>query len=141
MKIRKDGKAYDGGDATVFALGQFWEEVTAIEYGTTQEHQKNYTLGSYQATSWSMGKIEHTGSVTMMMNQAVSLENACKGNLMSIKPFTINVSYVNEYNQIVNDTILAKFQSQGREVNTEMGLNKQYELFVLNVEYNNGGMV
>ena len=37
----------------------------------------------------------------------------------------------------MNDTILAKFQSQGREVNTEMGLNKQYELFVLEVEYNN----
>ena len=136
MKIRRDGKAYDGGDATVFALGQMWEEVVEIDYNTTQEHQKNFTLGSRRATSWSQGKIEDTGSITMMMNQAVSLENACNGDLLNIKPFPINVTFVDGYNQIVNDTILAKFQSQGRTVNTEMGLSKQYELFVLAVTYN-----
>lgn len=136
MKIRRDGKAYDGGDATVFALGQMWEEVVEIDYNTTQEHQKNFTLGSRRATSWSQGKIEDTGSITMMMNQAVSLENARNGDLLNIKPFPINVTFVDGYNQIVNDTILAKFQSQGRTVNTEMGLSKQYELFVLEVTYN-----
>ena len=47
------------------------------------------------------------------------------------------MTFVDGYNKVVNDTILAKFQSQGREVNTEMGLNKQYELFVLEVKYNN----
>ena len=130
MKIRRDGKAYDGGDATVFALGQMWEEVVEIDYNTTQEHQKNFTLGSRRATSWSQGKIEDTGSIT------VSLENACNGDLLNIKPFPINVTFVDGYNQIVNDTILAKFQSQGRTVNTEMGLSKQYELFVLEVTYN-----
>ena len=36
MKISRDGKAYDGGDATITALGKVWEVVTAIEYGTTQ---------------------------------------------------------------------------------------------------------
>jgi hypothetical protein len=137
MKIRRDGKAYDGADATITALGNVWEEVVSIEYNTTMEHQKNYTLGMNDASSWSMGKKDHTGSITMMMNQAVQIENACKGDLLRIKPFTINVTFVNEYNQIVNDTVQAKFQSQGREVNTEMGLNKQYELFVLGVEYNN----
>ena len=120
----------------MFALGQMWEEVVEIDYNTTQEHQKNFTLGSRRATSWSQGKIEDTGSITMMMNQAVSLENACNGDLLNIKPFPINVTFVDGYNQIVNDTILAKFQSQGRTVNTEMGLSKQYELFVLEVTYN-----
>lgn len=137
MRIRRDGKAYDGGDAVITALGQVWEEVTAIEYNTTQEHQKNHTLGSRKATSWSMGKIDDTASITMMMNQAVAIENACGGDLLSIKPFPINVTFVDGYNQIVNDTILAKFQAQGRDVNTDMGLNKQYELFVLDIQYNN----
>lgn len=136
MKIRRDGKAYDGADVTVFALGQFWKEVTEIDYTTTQEHQKNYTLGSHRATSWSQGKIDDTGSITMMMNQAVAIENACGGDLLSIKPFPINVTFADGFNQIVNDTILAKFQGQGRTVNTEMGLSKQYELFVLEVKYN-----
>ena len=137
MRIRRDGKAYDGGDAVITALGQVWEEVTAIEYNTTQEHQKNHTLGSRKATSWSMGKIDDTASITMMMNQAVAIENACGGDLLSIKPFPINVTFVYGYNQIVNVTILAKFQSHGRDVNTDMGLNKQYELFVLDIQYNN----
>ena len=136
MKIRRDGKCDDGADVTVFALGQFWEEVTEIDYTTTQEHQKNYTLGSHRATSWSQGKIDDTGSITMMMNQAVAIENACGGDLLSIKPFPINVTFADGFNQIVNDTILAKFQGQGRTVNTEMGLSKQYELFVLEVKYN-----
>ena len=56
---------------------------------------------------------------------------------MLSRTHVINVTFVDGYNKVVNDTILAKFQSQGREVNTEMGLNKQYELFVLEVEYNN----
>ena len=136
MKIRRDGKAYDGGDATIFALGQFWDEVTEIDYGSTQEHQKNFTIGSRRATSWSIGKVDHTGSITMMMNQAVNIENACGGDMLSIKPFTINITFTDGFNQIVNDTVLAKFQSQGRTVNTEMGLSKQYELFVLEVQYN-----
>ena len=101
MKIRRDGKAYDGADASVFALGQFWEEVTEIEYNTTQEHQKNFTIGSHRGTSWSQGKIEDEGSITMMMNQAVGLENACGGDLLSIKPFPINVSFVNDYNRFL----------------------------------------
>lgn len=136
-KIRRDGKAYDGGDAVITALGQVWEEVTEFDYGTTQEHQKNWTIGARKPTSWSLGKIDHTGSITLMMNQAVQLENACAGDLLSIKPFPINVTYVDGYNKIVNDTVLAKFQSQGRTVNTEMGLNKQYDLFVLDISYNN----
>lgn len=137
MKIRRDGKAYDGGDAVITALGQVWEEVVEIDYESTQEHKKNYTLGSRDATSWGLGNKDHKGSITLMMNQAVGLESACGGDLLDIKPFTINVTFVDGYNKIVNDTILAKFQSQGRQVNTEMGLSKQYELFVLDVKYNN----
>ena len=136
MRIRRDGKAYDGGDATVTALGQVWEEVVEIDYNTTQEHQKNHTIGSRKATSWSLGKIDDTATITLMMNQAVSLENACQGDLLSIKPFPIYVTFVDGFNQVVSDTILAKFQSQGRTVNTEMGLSKQYELFVLDIRYN-----
>lgn len=137
MKIRKNGKSYDGGDAVITALGQVWEEVTELDYSTKEENQLNFTIGSRKATSWGQGKITPSGSITMMMNQAAELEMAAGGDLLSIKPFTINVSFVNEYNAIVNDTVLCKFSSQGRKVNTEMGLNQQYELFVLDVKYNN----
>jgi hypothetical protein len=84
-----------------------------------------------------MGKIDDTGSITLFMNQAVALEKAAKGDLLAIKPFDINVTFTDEYNEVVNDTVVCKFASQGRDVNTDMGLAHQYDLFVLDVVYNN----
>lgn len=134
--IRKDGKAYDSGDVVVNLDGVMIDEVSEISYNTTQEHQKNKSLAN-RATSWSQGGIDDTATITLYMAAAVAVERTCGGNLLSKKPFDINVTYVNEYNVIINDTITCKFQSQGREVNGEMGLKKQYELFVLGITYQN----
>ncbi|HBJ10074.1 MAG TPA: hypothetical protein DDY73_13835 [Coprobacter fastidiosus] len=135
MKIRKNGKAYDGGNVEVTALGNIWEHVTELSYGTTQEHQLNHTISSNRAASWSMGKVEHTASITILVAGIAPIEKAAGGDLLSIKPFDINVTYVDEYNEVINDTITAKFSSQGRSVTTEMGLAYQYDLFVLDINY------
>ena len=134
--IRKNGKAYDSGDVIVNMLGNPDSEVSEITYETSQEHQKNYSL-KRKARTWSMGKIDDSCSITFPMTEIVAIEKAAKGDLLSIKPFDINVSFVDEYNEIINDTITCKFQSQGREVTGEMGLGKQFEMFVLNIDYNN----
>lgn len=133
--VNKNNKAYDSGDVDVFINGESID-VSEISYETEQEHQLNYTLRD-EATSWSRGKKSHTASVTLMMEDAVNLENANGGDLLSIKPFDINVTFTNEFNTIVNDTITAKFMKQGREVTGDMGLNKQYDLFVISIKYNN----
>lgn len=135
-KINKNGKAYDSGDVIVNMLGNPDVDVSEVTYGTTQEHQKNYGL-KRKARSWSAGKIDDTCSITFPMEEVVAIENAAGGNLLSIKPFDINVTFIDEYNEIINDTITCKFQSQGRDVNGEMGLGKQYEMFVLDISYNN----
>lgn len=134
--IKKDGKAYDSGDVVITLLGNIANEVSEIVYNTEQAHQLNYGLGN-KPTSWSMGKEEPTASITMSMKEVVAIENAAGGNLLKIKPFDINVSFVNEYNVIVNDTLTVKFKNQGRDVNGEMGLMKQFELFTLDIDYNN----
>ena len=131
----KNNKAYDSSDVEVFINGEPID-VIEITYDTEQEHQLNPTLKA-DATSWSMGKKTHTASISLMMQDAVALEKAAGGDLLAVKPFDINVSYVNDYSEIVNDTITAKFMKQGREVTGDMGLNKQYDLFVLGIEYNN----
>ncbi|HRO76120.1 MAG TPA: hypothetical protein PLP27_08250 [Crocinitomicaceae bacterium] len=133
--IIKNKKAYDSGDVAVFINGAPID-VVEITYETEQEHQLNYTLAN-KATSWSRGKVSFSASISLMMEDAVLLEDASNGDLLSIKPFPINVTYTNEFNKLVNDTILAKFQKQGREVTGDMGLQKQYDLFVLDIEYNN----
>ncbi|PCH69395.1 MAG: hypothetical protein COC06_07560 [Bacteroidales bacterium] len=134
--IRKNGKAYDSGDVIVNMLGNPDSEVSEITYETSQEHQKNYSL-KRKAGTWSMGKIDDSCSITFPMTGIVAIEKAAKGDLLSIKPFDINVSFVDEYNEIINDTITCKFQKQGRDVTGEMGLSKQFEMFVLAIDYNN----
>ena len=134
-RLIKNRKAYDSADVDVTIAG-IPTDVVEISYNTEQEHQRNFTLKS-RASSWSSGKIEDSCTITFMMHDIVPIEQASEGDLLKVKPFDINVSYVNEYNQVINDTITAKFQNQGREVTGDMGLNKQYELFVIDIRYNN----
>lgn len=134
--IRKNGKAYDSGDVLVNLFGIQEDEVVAISYSTNQAHQVNYSLAN-RGTSWSMGQISDQGRITLHMNAARKIEAKVGGNLLSIAPFDINVTFVNEFNEIVNDTVTCKFMSQGREVTGEMGLKYEYELFVLGVAYHN----
>lgn len=135
-QIRKDGKAYDSGDVQVIINGIPEDEVVDITYNTTQAHQKNFSLAN-RATSWSMGQIDDQASITLYMNAVKKLEKATNGDLLKAKPFPINVSFVNEFNDLVNDTIMCKFMSQGRTVDGSMGLKQTFDLFVLSIDYNN----
>lgn len=129
--INRNGKAYDSADVKVQINGVPLE-VKSISYENEQEHQLNYGLGSHP-TSWSMGKITPSASITVAMHNITPLERV-SGGLLKIKPFTITVEFVNEYNEIIVDKIIAKFKNEGREVTGDMGLEKQYELFALSVE-------
>ncbi|RKE82007.1 hypothetical protein [Chryseobacterium sp. AG363] len=133
-EIIRNGKAYDSVDVKVQING-VPINVKSLSYGNEQEHQLNHTLGA-EATSWSMGNITPSASVTLMMADSVPLEVAAGGSLLKLKPFTMTVEFVNEYNIIVVDKIIAKFQSEGREVTGDMGLEKQFDLFALNVALN-----
>ncbi|AYZ12889.1 hypothetical protein V2E39_16875 [Chryseobacterium arthrosphaerae] len=130
--IIRNGKAYDSVDVKVQING-VPIDVKSISYGNEQEHQLNHTLG-IDATSWSWGKKTPTASMTLMMADLVPLERAAGGDLLKVKPFTVTVEFVNEYNLIIVDKIIAKFQSNGREVTGDMGLEKQFDLFALKVD-------
>jgi len=135
--IKRNGKAYDSGDVQIAMFGSIDYEVTEIEYNTEQEHKKNHSLGSNKASSWSMGKIDDTATITIRLASISAIEKAAKGSLLKIKPFDINVTFVNEYNDIVNDTLTVKFTDQGRSVDGGMDLKKKYTLFVIDIDYNN----
>ncbi|WP_413534070.1 hypothetical protein [Empedobacter brevis] len=134
--ITRNGKSYDSGDVKVF-INAVNLDVVKINYSKQQEHQLNHTL-SNKASSWSAGKITPACTIDIMMADVVPLERAAGGDLLSIKPFVITVEFVNEYNDVIVDTILAKFQNQGRDVTGEMGLQMSYELFTLDVDFNVG---
>lgn len=132
--VRKNGKAYDSGDVIVTIDGEVTDEVKEITYSTDQEHQINHSLAN-RGTSWSQGKITDQASITLYMAAIILIEKRGGGNLLRIRPFDIQVTFVNEYNEIINDTITCKFQSQGREVTGDMALTKQFDLFVLGINY------
>jgi hypothetical protein len=134
-EIIRNKKAYDSGDVTVVINGVLLN-VIEISYDVEQEHQLNHTLGN-KASSWSQGKIKPSASMSLMMEDATTIESGVGGDLLGIKPFEVNVTFANEFNVLVNDTITAKFQKQGREVKGDMGLQFQYDLFCLGIEFNN----
>ena len=135
--INKNGKAYDSGDVTIAMFASISYEVTEITYNTEQEHQKNHSLGSNEPSSWSQGKVDDSATMTMRLASISAIEKAAKTSLLKIKPFDINVTFVNENNDLVNDTLTVKFMNQGRDVSGDMDLKKQYNLFVLGIKYNN----
>lgn len=132
--IIRNNKAYDSADVKVQING-VPIEVTSITYGNEQEHQANHTLGA-EPTSWSRGKITPSASMGVMMHDILPLEMAAGGSLLNVKPFVITVEFVNEYNMIVVDKIVAKFKNEGREITGDMGLKKEYELFAMSVKLN-----
>lgn len=135
--VRKNGKAYDSGDVVITMLGTIESEVMEIEYETEQEAQVNHSLNN-RATSWSAGKIKDTASIKLYLNASKKLEKlAPGGDLMKLAPFDVNVTFVNEFNDIINDTLTIKITSQGRSVTGEMGLGYQHKLLCLGVDYNN----
>lgn len=133
--IIRNGKAYDSVDVKVQING-IPIEVTSMTYGNEKEHQLNHTLGE-NATSWSHGKKTPSAKMGLMMHDVTPLEKASRGgSILNIKPFTATVEFVNEFNEIVVDKIIAKFQSEGREVTGDMGLKMDYDLFALSVKLN-----
>jgi hypothetical protein len=133
--ITRNGKAYDSADVEVFING-VPVEVTSATYSNEEENQLNYTLGK-TASSWSSGKITPSATLGFMMHDIVLIELAANGgSILNIKPFDVIITFTNEFNFIVTDRILVKFQNEGREVTGEMGLKREYPMFALKVELN-----
>lgn len=132
--IIRNGKAYDSADVKV-QINAVPINVKSINYSNEQDHQLNHTLG-IDASSWSLGKKTPSASMTLMMADVVPLEVASGGSILKIKPFIITIEFVNEFNVIVVDKVIAKFKTEGRDVTGDMGIEQQYELFALKVDLN-----
>ena len=134
--INRNGKSYGSADVSIALLGSIDYEITKLEYSVSQDHTANYSAGSANPTSYSMGKKDYKCTLGLRMKSFVAIERAAGGDLLSIKPFPITVVYTDENNEIVTDVITAKFADQGRSVGEESDLKKDFTMFCLNIDFN-----
>ncbi|MBY0244940.1 MAG: hypothetical protein K2Q03_05745 [Sphingobacteriaceae bacterium] len=140
--ITKNQRSYDGGDVIVSMLGIFDIYADSIDYSTKREHQRNYGLGR-KARSWSMGKEEYEGKISLMMEDVVAIQSTLDEgkSLIDLQPFSILVTFSPNADGSglaipVVDKIVAKFQATGRKIDNSMGLKYEYELFVIDIQEN-----
>lgn len=134
--ITKNGKSYAFADVQISMFGSIDYEITKLSYDVTQASNSNYSLGSASPTSYSLGKKEYKAEMTITAKSLARLEKACGGDLLSIKPFPIVVTYVDEDNEIITDTLLVKFSKQGRNAELEKDVETTIELFCLDIQFN-----
>ncbi len=135
-RLRRMGEVYSAGDVTVNIAGMFDVNPSALEYNDSYAHE--YQRGiKRNPRGWRMGQRDMDGKLTLPLDVVSELEKiAPKGNIAFIRPFPILVTFANEENEMIHDVITAKFQGNGRSVTNDGELEKELELFVLDIKFN-----
>ena len=134
--ITKNGKSYASADVQVSMFGSIDYEVTKLSYSVSQSNTANYSLGSASPTSYSLGKKTYTAEMTIAVKSLARIEKAAGGDLLSIKPFPVVVTYVDDENEIIKDTLLVKFAKQGKSAELDKDVETSIELFCLDIKFN-----
>ena len=135
-RIRRMGEAYSAGDVTVTVAGMRDVDPNAISYGYSYAHAKQQGLRR-KARAWRMGTQTMEGSITLPIDVAAEFEKiAPRGDIARIRPFPINVVFLNAENEMIRDVIIAKFTGNARSVTGDEDIANEYELFVLDIQLN-----
>lgn len=133
-RIKRMGEVYSSGDVTVTLAAEFDIDPTAIVYGEQYAHEYQRGL-KRKPRGWRMGGVEYEASITLPLDTASDLERKY-GNLAYIRPFPINIVFTNVENEMIHDLVWAKFQGNKRSVTNDGELENEYELFVIDMEFN-----
>lgn len=101
-----NGRTYDWGMVRASIGGVSTDNCAAINYDDSQEVEPVYAGGRYPV-GYGKGRIEPTGSITLLMEDVVALQGAAPGGrLQDIAPFDIVVSYLHpEPGKVVTDVL------------------------------------
>ena len=133
-RIKRMGEVYSAGDVKVTVAGIYDFDPSAISYSYSYAHE--YQRGLKRAPrGWRMGQKDMEGSMTLPLDAVAELEKLF-GDIALIRPFPINVTFANFENEMIHDIIYAKFQGNGREVTGDGEIEKEYDLFILDMKLN-----
>ena len=104
---------------------------TELNYGFSRKVTNNYGAGS-QPVSRSYGNVEYTASVTIYKEELEVIKSiAIGGDITTIPPFTISVSYMNQNLPIVTEKLLnCSFANQEIKVK-QNDANMPYSLTIV----------
>ena len=71
--INRNGKSYGSADVSIALLGSIDYEITKLEYSVSQDHTANYSAGSANPTSYSMGKKDYKCTLGLRMKSFVAI--------------------------------------------------------------------
>jgi hypothetical protein len=134
--IRKMGEVYSSGDVVVTIAGMFDVNPSAIDYNYKYAHEFQRGIAR-KPRGWRMGAKEMDAKITLPLDVVSEIEKADRGcDIAKIRPFPINITYANAENDMIHDVIIAKFTGNGRSVTNDGALEKEFELFVLDIKLN-----
>ncbi len=133
-RLKRMGEVYSAGDVKVTVAGIYDFDPSAISYSYNYAHEYQRGL-KRKPRGWRMGQKEMEGSMTLALDVVAELEKKF-GDIALIRPFPINITFANFENEMIHDIVWAKFQGNGREVTGDGELEREYELFILDLKLN-----
>lgn len=128
------GEVYSSGDVTVTVAGMYDVNPSSIEYDYKYAHE--YQRGIRRdPRGWRMGAKEMNAKMTLPLDVTAELEKRY-GSLERIRPFPINVEFVNYENETIRDSLMVKFTGSGRKVSQDGEIELEHELFPTEVKLN-----
>lgn len=130
------GEVYSSGDVTVTVAGMVDVNPSSIEYGYNYSHE--YQRGIRRSPrSWRMGQKEMEAKITLPMDVVAEFEKkAPNGDIALIRPFPINIVFLNAENEMIRDQVIAKFTGNRRSVTGDGELENEFVLFPIDIQLN-----
>lgn len=124
-----NGRTYDWGMVKASIGGVTTENCAAINYQDDQEVEAVYAGGRYPV-GYGKGRIESSGSITLLMEDVVALQGGAPGGrIQDIAPFDIVVSYLHPTTQKITTDVLEGCVFRTNQRNwTEGDTSQQVEL-------------
>lgn len=137
--IEAFGVAYSAGDVKVRMLNRTLDGVSKIKYGSKQKKENLYGMGR-EPVQRGHGNKEYEGSITLKAFEIDAIQKSAKnGDITSIKPFDIVVSYLDADEKLIKTDVIGyvEFTGDTREIKSgEMEIETECELVIGKIDRN-----
>ncbi|MFV0505885.1 MAG: hypothetical protein ACK5L5_04130 [Bacteroidales bacterium] len=135
-RIRRMSEVYSSGDVSVTIAGLVDINPSSIEYNVSYDHTYQRGL-KRKPRGWRMGAQNMDAKITLPLDVVAELERiAPDGDIAKLRPFPINIVFPNTENELIMDYVYAKFTGNGRSVTADGELEREMELFPLDIKMN-----